>query len=78
MKGVGYLNIKCIKNSNGNGNFTMGNEYKIEKNKDKYFGDYIVTCDFIHVFADRDTLDNVLDKQKGDLFDFACCKFEVI
>lgn len=57
------LKVKCINNSHGNGNFTVGKEYEVKGKR--------ITCDFVHIL-----LKNELEV-KDNKFEFAFCEFEV-
>jgi len=68
------MNIKCIDNHFGNGNFTEGKQYNIKENPDtskSSFGKYIVTCNFIHIFVNE-------FKKNKDILTIAFCGFEIV
>lgn len=75
-----YIELTCIKNDHGNGNFTQGNTYTIKKNNTAHCGKYIMTCDFIHIFLkdiDGYHISDFIDKV-GDVVKIAFCEFKVI
>ena len=75
-----YIEVICIKNDHGNSNFTLGHTYTIKKNKNRFFGNYIMTCDFIHIFLKDIGGYHISDfKYKVcDVVKIAFCEFRVI
>lgn len=57
--------VRCIKDNKHYRNFTVGKHYEIIKNIDKYFGDYLLTADYMCIFLDEHTAKEYLSYERG-------------
>lgn len=64
------MRVKCIENRMNNSNFTEGKEYEASKEG--------VRCDWGGMWTKFKDWNRPKSFNKGDVFDFAMCKFEII
>lgn len=69
---------KCIENSHGNTNFTVGKEYEMTKasRRENDFG--CIRTDFGGLFTAFQAYNKPKSYETGSVFEFALCKFEIL